>query len=237
MDILWEEEGQLKVVVFDATLRYVMTSSASVTSHPVERGQAVTDHIRSEPLAFSADVFVTNHPIVSVGQDGATGSVQRLDLTGQRRDFLKGAQGKTAAKYEVKEVTASAQVLQFPDSFDRILTIWETLSRFCNEGILVTLVNHLGDFDNVAITRVTAPREARGSVTFTIEGRQIKLVDSEIVEVEPLETRAERARRLGAVGTEEVGTGEISFAAQILEAVTDFDLLRPARTSGGVSSR
>jgi hypothetical protein len=233
MEILYEEGTQLKVVVFDATLRYVMTSAAMVTTHPVERGQAITDHIRPEPLTFTADVFVTNTPIVSVGHDGATGSVRALDISGERRDFIKGAQGKNAAEYETKRVTASAQVLQFSDTaFDRILAVWEILNRICTEGILVTVVNHLGDFDNVALTRVTAPREARGSVTYTIEGRQIKLVDAEVVEVEPLETRAERARRLGAVGTEEVESGDISFAAQALEALTDFDLLRPARRSG-----
>lgn len=246
MEILYEEQGELKAVVFDATIRYAPTVSISVTEHPVERGAAVTDHARAENDFFMADALVTNKPIRSppFDYDGMDGARNKLDLTGQRRDMTRPAKVASAtsvrnAEYETKQVNESAQVLQFTDPPDRIVAVRETLSRIAKAGIECTFVTSIGDFDNMLLTKVTAPKEKGGKVTFTIEARQVIFVDSEIVEVGALETRAERERRLGARDPEDLdGEEDISLAAQLLEAATDIDLLRPAhRNASGIWTR
>lgn len=236
MEILYEEENEIRFVTFDATLRFVVTTSASVTEHPVERGAAIADHSKPNSDTITAECFVSSKPIKSPNADGAEGAFSSLELRGAKdRKLTKGAQGQKpqAAEYQTQDLKGQARVLTFSQPFDRLIAVRETLSRICTLGLECLLVTNLGDFSQVLITRVTSPREAAGKVVFTLDFRKVAFVDSEIVPVEPLETRAERERRLGARGTEEAESEEdISLAAQLVERFSDSALLRPARRDG-----
>jgi hypothetical protein len=200
MVILFEESGELKAVVFDATLRFVPQSSALVSEHPVESGAAVTDHIRPEADRLSAECFVSTKPVYSPNFDGANGSFQSLPLQGASRDQTRGAQAENGsvknAEYQSKSQQAQARTLQFSEPFDRLADIHGTLRRILANGIECTIdTGTLGVWDRMALTSISAPKEAQGSITFSLEARQMRFVESETVEVEPLETRAERKRQ------------------------------------------
>lgn len=244
MVILYEENGELNAVVFDATLRYTPTASAMVTEHPVEGGADITDHTRIEADRLSADCFVSTKPVYSPNFDGADGSIQSVELEGAERSLTRGANvGNGSVKpatYESKTQRATARVLQFSEPFDRLGDVHATLKRLLANAIECTIdTGTLGVWDRMALTSVSAPKEAQGSVTFTIEAKQLRFVDSETVEVEPLETRAERELRLGSRGTEEAESEEdISLAAQLLEAATGSGLVVSPRRSGvGIFTR
>jgi hypothetical protein len=238
MDILYEEEGELNAITFDATLRVLITHSATVTDHPVERGASISDHSRPSPDTITAECFVTTHPIQAPAIQapaGLTASVRALSIKAKERTLTKGAQGNgpEAAEYQVKRVDKQAQTLQFSEAFDRLLSVRESLARLNANGLECLLVTSLGDFEQVLVTRVTAPKETAGKVVFTVDFKRVTFVDSEVVPVEPLETRAERERRLGARGTEEATAEEdISLAAATFEFATGSRLLRPARRDG-----
>lgn len=51
---------------FDAVLSESVTHTATVTSHPVEDGPDVSDHIRDELDEIELEVFITNQPIKDV---------------------------------------------------------------------------------------------------------------------------------------------------------------------------
>jgi hypothetical protein len=236
MDILFEEEGELKVVFFDATIRYVYTASSSITEHPVERGAALTDHSRPEVERISADVYVTDTPVVSPNYDGANGTFQNIDLSANRRDMTRGAKGGAGqpqeATYETKSVSTKARVLKFSEPFDRLVTVRETLMRIKDNALECSVITSEGDFDPMLIASITAPKESAGRIQFTVDLKKVTFADSEIVEVEPLETRAERERRLGARGGETPEEPEVSIAA----ALADIPIRAP-RMRGGAPSR
>jgi hypothetical protein len=244
MDILFLEENELRAVVFDATLKFVPTSTTRVTEHPVEGGTAITDHTIVENDRLTAECFVTNKPTQSPNFDGANGSRGSVSLTGRDRKQTKAAKVSESgtvqgAEYSNQDKDATGQVLKFGAPFDRRLSVYETLRRICALGLECSIGTSLGIFDSMLITNVSAPIEAKGSVTFTIDAQAIRVVSSELVEVEPLESRAERARRLGARDTEDPsGEETVSLAAQALEAFTDIDLIHEPRRSGvGIFTR
>lgn len=248
MEVLYTEGGEIKVVVFDATIRELHGHSAVATKHPVEQGAPVTDHVKPDPDTLSVDVHVTNTPVVSPNVDGANGEVRSMSLRTEARAQAKGAkvsrEGKvTAAEYESKGLRSAANVLQFGGSFDRVGTVYEVLARLCKEGVEVTVVTSLRQWDAMLISRVTVPREAKGSrhaATFQVDFSEVRFAETETVGTpEPLETRAERARRRGAQGTEDAESEEdVSLAAQLLESSTGIGLIHQPRRSGqGIFTR
>lgn len=69
MEIVFEDKGVLRTLRFDATIKEEHTQAAVVTQHPVERGIAVTDHIRPERLTLRAEVHISNTPVKASNTD------------------------------------------------------------------------------------------------------------------------------------------------------------------------
>lgn len=247
MEVLYTERGEIKAVVFDATVRELHQHSATATNHPVESGAPVTDHVKPEPDQLSVDVHVTNTPIISPNVDGANGEVRSMNVQTEARSQSKGAKvsregNVTAAEYENNRLQGSAMVLQFGGGFDRVGSVYEVLARLCKEGVDVTVVTSLRQWDSMLISRVSTPREAasRHAVTFQVDFQEVRFAETETVGTpEPLETRAERARRRGAQGTEDAESEEdVSLAAQLLEGTTGIGLIHEPRRSGqGIFTR
>ena len=57
--------GVLSALEFDATLSEVHSASATVTEHPVEKGAAITDHVRPQLDRVQLEGLITNTPINS----------------------------------------------------------------------------------------------------------------------------------------------------------------------------
>lgn len=66
--LTWEDDEN-QVITFDATISEIHSASAEVTSHPVEKGIDITDHIRRMPDELNITGIVTDTPLVVTTQD------------------------------------------------------------------------------------------------------------------------------------------------------------------------
>jgi hypothetical protein len=164
--------GQLEQIDLDVCERQGHEKSATVTERAVERGAAITDHVRPNANTLTLDGWISNTPIT---EGGATrGRYQRL-------------------------ANGGATTLQFPTPFDRVRDCHETLSALITDGVLIDVVTSLEIYQQMLLRRYKVDRDATtGSVLpIVLEFVQPRLVETRIVPA-PAERRGQaRANRGG----------------------------------------
>jgi hypothetical protein len=190
--ITWTlKDGQSQAIELDAVVRQSHESSATATEHPVETGANISDHIRPNLDRLTLEVVVSNKPttVPATQMDGVSRDPAGLELQDQTGLVL-----------------AKANVLIFDGEFDRVRTIYDLLLELQSNGEIVSIQTSLRDYTNMVLQRVSPLREAgSGDALFaTVEARQIRVVDSEVVEVqEPEQDRDRRRRNRGRQNTAE----------------------------------
>lgn len=241
MQILYERDGNLLFVDFDATVKELHASSAIATEHYVEDGVALTDHVRPERDRLSAEAHVTNTPIrtISGAEDGAVSAFQ---VTTQATGFDRLAKVKRngqvdQATRESSDNDFNANVLQWPSEFDRVTDVYTVLRDLMVEGIELTILTSLRQYDSMVLVDMGAPRDGgdnSNAIMFSLEFVEVRKAQTETVDSpEPLETRAERRRRRGAQATEEPEAEEDrSLAAALVEDQLGVGLITSNRANG-----
>lgn len=176
--ITWElANGTIQAIDLDATVRQQHEASATATEHPVETGANVSDHVRANLDRVSLEVVVSNQPI----------TVPKTQMDGIGR-----ASGGVTIVDGVGFVLAKANTLVFENDFDRVRTIYELLLDLQTSGTVVSVITSLREYESMVLQRVSPVREAStgDALVATIEARQIRVVDSEVVEApQPEQTR------------------------------------------------
>ena len=83
---------------------------------------------------------------------------------------------------------------------DGMVTLAKCCSPVLGEGIVVTIITSLREYPNMLLRRVSPIREALtgDALNCTVEAKQVRIVDSEIVDVpEPEEQRGEGEQNRG----------------------------------------
>lgn len=126
---------------------------AEVTSHPVEDGSVITDHIRNRLRTGSLRALVSSYSI-----NPETGNTS----------------GNTATT-TAEEATERGQFYKAPN---RALDAWKTLKSIYDKRELVTIVTSLETYRNVAITSIQTRRDSRtgDALEVDIEFQQIEQV-------------------------------------------------------------
>lgn len=75
-------------------------------------------------------------------------------------------------------VSVVADVFQYPNPRDRLRDLWEALNKLRTDAQLLKVFTRLQDYENMLITRVGAPIEARDAVQFSLSFKQIGYADS-----------------------------------------------------------
>jgi len=65
--LFYIEETKIGSVTIDAVISESATSTATLTKNPVEKGADTTDHIRIEPMKFTARGIVSDTPVQIAG--------------------------------------------------------------------------------------------------------------------------------------------------------------------------
>lgn len=244
MEILYvDPNGELKALIFDATLRESPTYSATMFKHKVERGADLTDHVKQEADTLSVEAFVSNHPIkanvggyTGLGGGELGGVVESLDLgpvTGRR--YSKGATvGKTpkdirSATYETEQSQGTAQVLQFPAPFDRVQAVHDILLDIKRRAVEVAVSIGLNTWDTMLVIKLSPPQDSKtgSGISFTIDLEEVRYATSETVDTpEPFETRAEREQRLGEQVEVTPTPDDRSTARRMLDGLADAGFLQ-----------
>ena len=214
-----DQSGALRIITFDCTVRVLHNGTAVVTEKPVDEGANISDHIRAENRRVTLEVEVTNTPVLSpTGKGGLPSAVQlqrpRVDFTklakvtgGQhaRRvgpiSFTSGSPPVVSpAETSTVIENVSATVLQFAESFDRVLEVSDALDELRTAGTPVGVTTRLRQYTRCAIVSVSAPEEAADSITFSIDLVETRLVSSETIDVQP-PVKEQRAKKKTTGGT------------------------------------
>lgn len=146
---------------FDAVVTETSSRSATVTTHPVEKGADVADHVYLDPLRISLEAVATSTPIR------------------QPPNFTDGARGEV-----------SEGVLKFDKNMERPKDLWTALNAAFKAKSVFTIRMSHSYAENMVMVGLSLPREAgsghatsdRGTfvdkLTFSIEFQQIRTVSS-----------------------------------------------------------
>lgn len=139
-------------LAIDCTVTETHTATSSVTSHPVESGSDITDHIRPEPLQLSITGIVSDTPIGSKQINRAISA------------------GGTSIQIRQLETPTSAT------GFGR--SAWAKLDAIRTAAKPIKVVTRDKTYESMALVSVSVPKEARtgGAFEFTAQFRQVRIV-------------------------------------------------------------
>jgi len=181
-----------RIITFDVIEQELHENVAETAEHPVESGFNPTDHVRPQPDALSLIAYTTNQPITSnpftkrgelrtFEMDPPVYTIPVEPTPGSL--YRKGLNALGALFGDSRSVT----ILAFPDVFDAIRETHEVLVELLGNGVLVSIVTPLKVYEDMIITRVSAPRNAGDSgVSFGIDVKHIRIVESGSVTAAPV---------------------------------------------------
>ncbi len=202
--------GLYSVIVFDAILSEVHTSTAMIAKHAIELGADITDYVRPEQTKITLEAFVTNTPTQPSIDASYLPEVGKLDgymlptvLQGSLRRWVNGAQirgggavlpiqtnGFPPPQNPITAVASQSVVtpnivggmsLQFPRQVDRCRVVYEQLKRLCANGVEIVFFSTLADYPSMYISSISAPKTNEDSLTFSIELVSVDFAETKFV--------------------------------------------------------
>lgn len=224
MIITYEYQGRAFDIEFDAMMHAADVGSSTVTSHPVEKGAPVNDHIRRNADRFNVDAIVSDTPIrpVSTQMGGTTVDRSASTVTYQKIDYVPALLTRVRIASTAK---ASPTLMQFSQPFSRVRDVYKECQLIQDNGLTVSVrtTDHNGfrDYQNMAILNLGVNTEVGdgSSRTFSFQLQQIRIVETKKVsapKAKPL------AKHKGEKGKSEVKDAEQHSLKSTSAAVLDF---------------
>jgi hypothetical protein len=212
---LLPDDGSSIIVQFDLTLSEGHEATAEVTDHPVETGSNVADHIRANPPSLNLELYVTQTPINDLG---GRGSINTYELTipkyeaplaptpGALFRLAGDAIGAVVDAITGGPVPIRAQVLSFPEPFDRVKETHTTLLDLLKRGVTSSVVTSTLTYDLMALTSVSLPITEPGGGSFGLAMKQIRTVTTGTTKApKPAEKRGAPGQAKGGQASKPVG--------------------------------
>lgn len=203
---------------FDVVEKEGIKLTSTATEHPVEEGADVSDHVRSNLDTVTLDIFVSNAPVRDVNSIW-NGQVAGLELKVPKKEkplvpmpgaLMGAALDAIAAAIDGPEEW-KAIVLQFPEKFDNVAFILNTLIDWKERGVVGKVITTHRTFESVYITGIEMNRDATtgDGAPITIELKEIRLVEARMVTAPtPTETRGKTMKSKGRQPTSFVRDAE-----------------------------
>jgi len=189
-----DDANDAQSLYFDLAFSYGAEHSSEVTTHPVESGANIADHVRVKPMQIKLDVLVSNTPI---------------------NDLPDGSRHEKYASIPLKYPTPQAAALgpktlssytySGPNA-DYINDTYTKLWFLHDAHQLMTVVTPIKSYQNLVITNVKFTRDDQASGDagrFTIDLEEITIVTSDIVD-SAIIPEAKKQETLGQTETEDV---------------------------------
>lgn len=190
--IFFRRDGQglsakVGAITFDLILSEEHDLTATICTHPVQNGDAISDHIQTQLPAGRVQVLVSNYSL----KDAPGGARESQDL-------WNTSNNRAAAAY---------------DTFKAIFKAKQT----------VTLVTVLEQYENVAITHVSAPRDAGtgDALIFDVSFQQIKTVQLKVVKLEGVVKPADMKSNKNRQASQKLSAGTVTPDEGELDTSTD----------------
>jgi len=218
--------GVLSALEFDAVTAEDHTVAADATEHTVETGANITDHVRTKLAEFTMQGVITNTPLNETTIGTSPGALvlgqATLALQGatSRQDTTASVTGGVASPFRpngfprpssapvatrgvrtTQLTNVSGSSLQATQRVDRVLHVYRTLKALCEGGVRLDVSTYLRVYEDMIITSLSAPRDGKDAITFSISFRELRTADSKTAVVrkrKPKEKRAEPKKEDGA---------------------------------------
>lgn len=199
-----DDDGNAHVVPVDVVTNHSDDRAAEVTSHPVEKGANINDHIIQQPDTLSLEIAITQSPFITPAQDGTafskpTGfSIQNVPLNVQPNAFKPGglllltslAGAGIAAIGNALGLTSptpapSVNVIVADGPSDRIGDFHDAMIKVKTEGRFCTVTFRGRVYPNYVLTKV-GWKTQKGEVglgRFTLEMQSIRIVTTETADL------------------------------------------------------
>lgn len=141
-------------LVLDATLTEVITLSATITEHPIETKEAISDHIFKNPLKVKIEGYITDSPNKIFG-------------------ILETPLMKNTISKVLDNVKA---LLPFSEATKPSIQAYQLLTSLYEKRELINIVTKLNVFQNMAIENITFHNDVNTGerLEFSAELMQIK---------------------------------------------------------------
>jgi hypothetical protein len=123
--------GGVGFVQLDCSVSETHTDTAEITSHPVEDGSLTTDHIRKLPNSLEINGIVTNTPITYL-----------------------------ASLFAKPPTFASQGFIPSTPASNRVDDAYSLMQQMMANGVTMTVVTSLRNYENMAIESLVVTREA-----------------------------------------------------------------------------
>ena len=169
-----KQRASIGTVQLDASVSETHESKVEVTEHPVERGVNISDHARALPQSLRIEGLVSNFHL----------PYPSAALTAR--------------------LSGSTQYSARPDlAGNRAEEAYSELLRLKDAAELITVVTAIQTYENMLITDLNIPRDATSGdgLRFSINLKQITIVNSRTVEQPVSEDKPKKKRDLGNVNS------------------------------------
>ena len=191
-----DDANEAQSLYFDLAFSYGAEHSSEVTTHPVESGANIADHVRVKPMQIKLEVLVTNSPIADLPDGSRQGKFASTSLTYPTA---------LAASYGPK--TINSYQFSGPNS-DYVNDTYTKLWFLHDAHQLLTVTTPIKSYQNLVITAVKFTRDEANSGDagrFSIEMEEIVIVTSDIVDSAVI-PQAKKTETLGQTETEDTDT-------------------------------
>lgn len=179
MPAIFEEvDGTWRVEV-DATEAEDHQANAIVTTHAVERGANIADHVIHANPFVNLDVIVTDQPVIVPG-------TQNDGVVRESRDVVQVNHVTTSPEGEEqsREVrTYQGLVLSGP--LRRVIGVHQAFLEQWRRASLIQVETSLAIYGSCILRSVGVPRRKHTAVTFRVMVEQVRFADTETVEALP----------------------------------------------------
>lgn len=203
MEILIEHrDGSTELVKFDATIEENFDHTAMVTSHPVDSGGNISDHVNPTMPRITADVVVSNTPAVPVDtqMDGVSGSVQPRSFNVTLPDRRPRVDPTGFAPGIPQPAIITAQLLTFNGIVNRVRTVWDLLIELQESGTPFTILTGLRDYSDMVLERISTSRTAETGTIIQVQIDMVQIrraVSRDVAAPEPVEPRGKGRKNRG----------------------------------------
>lgn len=192
--IFTTRDKKIGSIVVDVTTNEKHHLGAKATTHPVEQGSNISDHVILDPVELTIAGVISNHPLKppagvdielkefkwqTTGPGGLVGSVlPSAGILGTLTTGITGAFGLNE-----KGAQAQGYAIEFDrmrDSFSEFLGLFEARSP-------VTIITTLRDYENMILENLDVDQEASNANTlvFTCSAKQITITTTQKADALP----------------------------------------------------
>lgn len=175
-------------IKFDLLLDEQHSMESEVTSHPVEDGSQINDHIQIKPRKGSLTGFVTNHPFVVGYNGGLPANIAQKISASQKKDWLSGYVQDIASSYtRLGQVLGQQDSLKFtdadfvgaaPERINRVQNTFDAFEALMLAKKVCTIQTGLKKYVDVVVTKVDTSRdkETGDAGKFRVDFQEIRFV-------------------------------------------------------------